>query len=155
MIIGILLVLIIGVVIGVVTTKYFKDTEIFNITEKLYKYKEYYQVLNMWLQLKIENGSLEKYFLENNYKTIASYGMGELGEKLYLELKDTDIRIKYCIDNSDRIRTDLRTYKTEDTLPKVDIIIITPIYDYNNIYAELKKKNDYKIQSISDIINGV
>ena len=62
------------------------------------KMSEFYRVLVQWLIHKQEGKNLSEYFERNEYKTIAIYGMKELGERLYNELKDTNIKVAYAID---------------------------------------------------------
>ena len=97
---------------------------------------------------------MEKYFVDNSYKTIAIYGYAELGHRLYDELKDSkETKIKYIIDqNKDNLYENIDIYKPEDILPQVDVIVITPIFAYAEIERNLIERIDYKIVSLSDVI---
>ena len=120
------------------------------------KFKGYYNILNQWLRLKQESKSLEKYFVDNNYKTIAIYGMGELGNRLFMELKDTNIKVRYAVDqNADETYSDLEIISKEDNFLEVDAIIVTAIFAFDEIEEELAEKTDYKILSLEEVINGV
>jgi len=123
------------------------------------RYKNYYDVTNQWLRHKNEKKSIREYFINNNYDTIAIYGMGELGNRLYEELKSTDIKVAYFIDkNAEEI------YYGLDDIPvvgleeierqdKVDVIIVTPIYDFDSIEESLSEYNiDADIVSLEEVI---
>lgn len=117
------------------------------------KFKCYYYMLNRWLLLKQENKSLEKYFIDNGYETIAIYGMGELGNRLYEELKDTSIKVKYAIDqNVLSTYSELEVKEKDSSLEKVDAMIVTAVYAYDEIREEMSKKIDFPIISLEDVI---
>ena len=123
------------------------------------RYRSYYNMMNQWLRNKSEGKKSINYFEANQYKTIAIYGFGELANRLYEELKGSDIKIAYFIDkNADDI------YYTNDNIPvvkiedianqeSVDAIIITPIYDYASIEESLMNViEDAPIISLEDVV---
>ena len=76
-----------------------------------------------------------------------------MGERLYDELKETEIDIKYAIDkNADRIYTDLNIITPEDSFEAVDAIIVTPVFYFKEIEKNLEKKTDALILSLDDIL---
>lgn len=120
---------------------------------KMYKY---YVTLNNWLEKKQNNINLSSYFQNMGYKSVAIYGMKEVGERLYNELKDTETEVKYVIDqNADSIYADVDIYSPDDKLPEVDIIVVTATYYYNSILSNLKDKVSCPIISLDDVINSI
>lgn len=126
-------------------------------TEEFYKrFQSYYYALNQWLILKNGNMSLEKYFIENDCKNIAIYGIGELGKRLYEELSGSSINIKYFIDKKvNSVYNEIPVYSLEEELEEVDIIVITPIYDFDEIKKTLVKITDSEIVSLNNIIFAI
>ena len=123
---------------------------------KIDKFKGYYNMLNQWLILKQEGESLEKYFTDNNYKTIAIYGMGEMGNRLYDELKNTDIEIKYAVDqNAAGTYSELEVLEKEDDFAEVDVIVVTATFAFDEIEEELSEKVDFPIVSLEDVVYEV
>ena len=117
------------------------------------KMTEFYQILIEWLRLKQEGKSLVAFFEQNDYKTVAIYGMKELGERLYDELKDTGIEVKYMIDkNADTIYADVDVVEPEDTLEEVDVIVVTAIHYSDEIEEALAEKIDCPVISLEDIV---
>lgn len=113
----------------------------------------YYKTLNQWLFLKNEGKNLEEYFLDNEYKNIAVYGLGELGHRLIEELRHSSINIKYAIDqNSESIFSEFEVLSLDDNLPDVDAVIVTPIFDFNDIKQSLEDKINCNIISLEDIV---
>lgn len=125
-------------------------------TEHQAKMKEFYELLIAWLTLKQENKSLSDYFTKNNYKTVAIYGMKELGERLLEELQGSEIEIKYIIDrNADEIYSDLDIYTPDDELEDVDVVVVTAIHYFDEIEAEMSNKMSCPIISLEDVIYAV
>lgn len=110
-------------------------------------------LFNQWLNTKQDDKSVIDYFHRENIKSIGIYGMGYVGDRLYYELKDSDIEVKYGIDrNADNINSDLEILSPDVNLPDVDVIVVTSIYYFYEIEAMLNEKTDITILSIEDIL---
>lgn len=117
------------------------------------KFRGYYTLLNQWMKLKQMNISLDTYFVQNHYKTIAIYGMGELGRRLYKELENSNVKVAYCIDkNSGYSEDDIRILGIHDTMEPVDAVIVTATYAYDSVVAEISPKFDCPILSLNEVI---
>lgn len=126
------------------------------------RYRQYYELTNQWLVNKNEEKKIETFFKDNEYKTIAIYGMGTLAELLYEEIKRFDIKVAYFIDkNSEKFYLgldDIPVINLEDIMnqEKVDAVIVTPIYDFNKIEENLEVYNiAEEVISLEDIIFSV
>lgn len=116
----------------------------------------FYNLLIEWLSLRQQGVNLKEYFEFNGYKTIAVYGMKELGERLVDELKDTGIEVKYVVDrNKDMVVTDLPKYTPDEELPEVDVMVVTAVYYYNDIAEEMEEKVPFHIVSLEDVVYGL
>ena len=125
-------------------------------TEKVEKFRNYYDILNQWLMLKQEGKSLEKYFVENNINSIAIYGMGEMGNRLYNELKDSKINIKYAIDQTaGNIYSDINVYSLDDELEEVDAVIVTATFVFSSIKEQMEEEFDFPIISLEDVVFSI
>lgn len=108
--------------------------------DKLYKN---YMLLIEWLSWKNQGKSVSEWLLRHGIKTIAIYGMGELGNRLYEELKNSngEIKMVYAVDKDILFSfSELPILSLEDDLPKTDAIIVTPFFAFNSIEKELKNK---------------
>lgn len=122
--------------------------------KKINKFKSYYNVLNQWLILKQHYKNLSTYFDEHSYHTIAIYGMGEMGNRLYDELKHSNIEIKYGIDyKAETIYTDIKVYEI-NTIPEntIDAVVVTTPFAFDEIQSLLSKKMSCPILSLEDVI---
>lgn len=142
-----------GAVAGAVGDGYLKGKQIKQKSSKVDKFKNYYNMLNQWLMLKQEGKTLVSYFEENGYNTIAIYGMGEMGNRLYDELKGSDIKIKYAIDkNASSTYSDIDVFEVEDELEKVDVVVVTAVFAFDEIEEELSEKIDFPVISLEDVV---
>ena len=122
----------------------------------LQKMGEFYRLLLKWLEIEQKGHSIRSYFVENGYKTIAIYGMKELGERLYDELKNSEVEVKYIIDKkADMMYADVDIVTPEDSLEEVDAIVVTAIHYMDEIEEMLEEKIDYPILSLTEIIDEV
>lgn len=121
------------------------------------KFKNYYYMANHWLDLKQNNISIADYFINNNINSIAIYGMGEMGRCLIKELKNYNIDIKYVIDQNENltIDDDIIVITPKSKFKKVDAIIVTATFAFDEIKKELEKKVFFPIISLGDVIYGV
>ena len=115
--------------------------------------KDVMQTLKRWLEDKNEGKSFAEYFRECGCSSIGIMDAGEIGRILYGELKNTGITVKWFvdqnaegIDNIDGIQ--VRMMKDVFELESVDIICISPIYDYEALSSFLIR-NDPRIRTIS------
>lgn len=108
---------------------------------------------NQWMIEKQEGKQTADYFRRNGMKTIAIYGMSYLGERLYDELKNSGIEVKYAIDrNAGQIYSEIDIVLPEEELPEVDAIVVTAVSFYNEIEDLLSAKTGAKIVSLEDVI---
>lgn len=142
-----------GAAAGAAITGRAAEKSIGKKAEKVDKFKSYYNMLNQWLIIKQEGRTLEKYFLDNGYRTIAIYGMGEMGNRLYDELKDSSIEVKYAIDkNADSTYAEIEVMGLEDDLAEVDAVVVTAVFAFNTIEDELTDKLLFPLISLEDVI---
>ena len=112
------------------------------VAERSFRHGTYYKLFEKWFSLKEEEQTLEKFFAENRMNNIAIYGMGMLGKHLVKDLKNSKlVSISYGIDRAvEKNEDDIKIYKPEDCLPEVDAIVVTAIFDYDEVADTLKDK---------------
>jgi hypothetical protein len=111
-----------------------------------------------WMYLKQNGKNLSDYFDKNNYGSIAIYGMGQLGNRLFEELDHTMIHVLFAIDrNADRMECGIPIFNIdsiefEKLKNNVDAIVVTAVKSFNSIKSELQKKYSKPILSLVDIL---
>lgn len=144
---------ILGIAAGAAGSGYLGNKQVNFKSEKVDKFKGYYNMLNQWLILKQEGKNLSEYFINHGYKTIAIYGMGEMGNRLYDELKGSDIEVKYAVDqNASSTYSELDVIEKEDDFAKVDAMIITATFAFDEIEEEISGKVDFPVVSLEDVV---
>lgn len=132
-----------------------KLTELKKTDDRLYAEKHLAIILlyNQWMKTKQEGKSVAKYLHDSGIRTVAIYGMSYAGERLYDELKNSEVEVKYAIDrNAEGIYSEVEVLRPEDKLPDVDMIIVTAVYFYGQIAESLGKVTDCNISSLEDIL---
>ena len=120
------------------------------------KFVDYFKVLNLWMKKKKEHISVQGYLAGLGIRRIAVYGVGELGERLYEELENSDIEIAYGIDNNtSRNYHQLPVRSLTQDLEEVQVIIVTPVADYEDIRSRIKQVTDCTVISLKDIIQNM
>ncbi len=148
--------LIFGAVITYALVKKRTVTEGKKQKENADKMYEFYKLLLKWVNNYQNGNSISQKLKEEGIRTVAIYGMKELGECLYDDLKNTDIEVKYFIDrDADYIFAEKKIVKPTDDLEDVDAVIVTAVHYYAGIKKELSSKMNSKIISLSDIIFSV
>lgn len=133
---------------------YFRE-EIRKREKRTEKFMDYFDILDEWMNLKEEGKLITDYFIDNDYNTIAIYGMGKLGRHLCHDLEDSNITIAYGLDKrSESMSSNIKLLSMSDELPSVDVIIVTATFDFATIKEQLQKKVECPIISLSDVIYG-
>lgn len=87
---------------------------------------------------------------------IAIYGYGIFGKQLLSEIEKQDkIMCDYIIDKNSEGLNMKNVYSPDNTLPKTEMIVVTTIHIYNEIYNLLKNRTNCKIVSLKEILDGV
>lgn len=144
---------IIGAVAGGAATSSVYCKKMDDAADRHKKIVAYYHLFNQWLMIRQEGKTLAEYFERNHYKTVAIYGMKEFGERLFDELKDSDVTVKYIIDkNVDGVCADVDVITPDDEMPPVDVIVVTATHFFDEIEEVLCEKVDYPVVSLEDVL---
>ena len=118
----------------------------------LNKYANYYFLLLFWMGLIEKGNTLNQFFIRRGYKKIAIYGMGHLGKHLETQLSD-DLQPVFTVDqgivNYQGMLLPLN--EATDILSKADVIVITPVSDYETI-KEMFNSSAIEVISLEEVI---
>ena len=143
---------ILGIFAGMYGVSKIWKRELAAIRQVSYKHLRMFKVLNIWMDLKQKGSSVGNYLYGHGYKRIAIYGMHYLGERLFLELRDTPVEIAYGIDKNTIMIDGLTVLNSNDQLETVDMIIVTAITYFDGIKQALEEKIKCPIVSLEDIL---
>ncbi len=112
------------------------------------KHWELYMLAVRWLK---NSKSIEAYIINNGYKRICIYGMSYLGDCLASTLRNDGIEVICGIDrNADNLYNPyIPIYSLENSLPEMDLIIVTTIMYFEQIKSDLEIMLGKKIKIVS------
>lgn len=113
-------------------------------------------VYSKWLSNVLEGRSISDYLIQNGYTTVSLYGFGEIGKRLYYELKKCkDIMIEAIIDKSnsnDGVEVEVKP--PFPVLSNTKLIILTVLLD-DGLMKTLKEKYETPCMDVYGLINAV
>lgn len=113
-------------------------------------------LMNEWVKVKQQNKSIEGCLLKLGYKKIAIYGMSYAGQRLFDELLNTSAEIVCCIDQkSGGIYRGYEIIPAKECPDGVDVVIVTPIFYYDEIRQQLERGISARIISLEEVIYGL
>lgn len=147
----------VGIVSGVIANELVSGRRLRKTVRKkeddVEKFNEFYLVLLQWIRVHQEGRTLVDYFKKKKYHSVAIYGMKELGEALLEELEGSDIEVKYGIDrNADSLYVGVDTYRPDEELEDVDVIVVTAVHFFEDIEEQMREKIKGDIVSIEDVV---
>ncbi len=143
-----------GAITGVVVSGWWTSKLVEKNKQLSHKHFALFLLMDKWMELKRQNKNLLSFLNDNNYNSIAIYGMGKVGERLIKELEASDIQIQYAIDKNIKSSDfNITIITPEEQLPQVDAIIVTAITFFDEIKETLMTKIDCPIISLEDIFD--
>lgn len=120
---------------------------------KIDKYEMYYNLMERWLTIHEEGRTIPQVLETMGFSTIAVYGLGKIGKHVIYEMKGSNVNVQYAIDRVRSGKYDSVIVKNVDEpLPEVDAVIVTTIYDFEEVEEMLVKKVHYPIISLEEIL---
>lgn len=119
------------------------------LNRQLQRYKNTCQVL-----LDTED-TIAKWLLKRGYKNVAIYGMGKLGKCLADRLSGTEVNVICGIDKKPKKFRNIEVIGMDEILSKqmvADVVIITPLYQYNEVANELLQRINIQCISIEHLL---
>lgn len=117
------------------------------------KFTEYFHLLNLWMKKNNNRIKMADYLKKQGISRIAVYGVGELGDRLYEELEESGIEIAYAIDsNINRVYHQKEVKSPTQGLGDIQMIIVTPIAEYESIKEKLNQVTTCQIVSLKEIV---
>ena len=111
------------------------------------------RLYSCWLEMKQRGFYLGAKLREDGYKSIAIYGLGFIGESLFEELKDSEIDVRFIIEQrQEKAFNEATVVLPEEYTGGVDLVIVTVTYAFEDIKRNLTKNADVPVVSIEDVI---
>lgn len=125
------------------------------LENQLQKFKVFYWVLTRWIELKQRGISMASLLRSRNYERIAIYGYAEIGQLLCQELCQEEFEVSYIMDKKVcEAGGGIRICTPEKNLPKVDAVVVTAVYYFDEIKQELEKMGFENVISFRDLVES-
>lgn len=129
-------------------------SELADADQEINKLRAQNKLYSLWLTC-IQNNIkvFSNYLLNNNFKTVAIYGYGDVGRLLHTQLINEGINVQYIVDRYVGMKENdsTRIYRIEEDLPKVNMIIIT-VFNSFAIKERLLNKDCGKVLDIWELV---
>lgn len=120
----------------------------------LQKYMLFYKVLIRWLKAKQDGKDIACCLKSWGIESVVIYGYADLGKLLYEDLLQSNVEVVGIFDKRDIKSTnpDLSIQYTLKSNVKADAVLVTAIYYYDEIKAELETLGYKNILSLQEIV---
>ena len=113
---------------------------------KVNKFEMLFNLVERWLTLHEEGKTIPQILAGRGIHTISIYGLGKIG-------KHSEVTVLYMLD---RARTGIcdgiPVKKAEEELPEVDAVIVTAVYEYDEIEKMLADRVSCPVISLEEIL---
>lgn len=117
------------------------------------KYYRLFLLMNYWMSIRHKGVRIGIYLRRKGCAHIALYGIGSMGLRMLEELEGSGIKIDYAVDrNADRLCADLQVIKPGEAMEMVDMMIVTAVTDFQEIYSQLNGRVSFPIESLENIL---
>lgn len=118
------------------------------------KMKRNFLLLYDWMDMeRTGDNVLASILRDMGYREIIIYGWGYLGERLYRELENSQIKIKGILDK--RYVNNfyhIPTYTLQNKLPSADAVIVAVLYDREKIKTDIAKLVNCPVIGLEEIL---
>ena len=125
--------------------------------KELEKYANFTYLYDIWLKNIEEGKALCSYFNRRGHERVAVYGMGMIGKHFVEQLKNTNVKVIYTIDRG-VVNVNGKQYsyrEANELLGLPDVIVVTPLMEYEDIKQLLNSEYECEIVSAEEIILSV
>lgn len=117
------------------------------------KFRSYYYMLNRWIEIEQSGKRIADLFLERNYTTIAIYGMGEIGTRLYYALKDTGVTVNFVLDQQLTGKVhEFPVMATQKQFEEISALVVTIPFAYEEVKKDMSEKTSKPVVSLEHIL---
>ena len=112
------------------------------------------RLYDAWMMAKENSKGIDGYLFQKNISSIAIYGMDIRGIRLFHELKNTSVIIRYGIDRNPSTRIAGLNILHPDEMKQgsVDAIVVTAVFAFDGIKKDLESRGFNRIISLDEIL---
>lgn len=120
---------------------------------QIHKLEAAWRILLKWMEIRQSGRNLEEYFKAKNIRSIAIYGMAELGRRLYDELENGDVEVKYILDrNPCGMEQIFELADLDGEKMDVDAVVVTVALAERQVAELIKDKGYQCVIGLSEVM---
>ncbi len=121
---------------------------------KCNRYESYWRCFRKWIELYQNGVSISRLFAENDISEIVIYGLGMVGKMLVKDIEEENIiKIVFGIDQREKgDEFSFKTYLLDDSPKYEGTVVVTALYDFDEIKKQLLNRGYAKVVSISTLL---
>lgn len=120
---------------------------------KVEKFKMYFNLMERWLTLHEEGRRIPQILKERGFSAVGIYGLGKIGKHVVWELENSNITTVFVVDRSMAgFYGKIPVKRIDEEFPKVDVVIVTAVYDFDEIEKMLTVKVQCPVISLEEIL---
>lgn len=120
---------------------------------KVDKFEMYYNLMERWMTLREEGKTISCVLNKRGISTVAIYGLGKIGKHVISELENSSVIVQYAIDRATAgFYGRISVKNVAEDLPKVDAVIVTAVYEFDEIEKILIEKVECPVISLEEIL---
>lgn len=148
------LILILGIALGIGIDRVNLKKVLQEKEKDLERYRENFFVMGEWLTMFERKQTIVAALKKRGITNVGIYGMGILGSHLYKQLEKSEIKVTYLIDRNDiKGVYSAEVVKPNQILKNTDAVIVTPVYQFENIKRAIQEYNTMDVISLKTLIN--
>lgn len=120
---------------------------------KVDKFEMLFNLMERWLTMHEEGKTIPQILADRGIHTISLYGLGKIGQHVIWELKNSDVTVSYVLDRAKAgIYDGIPVKKIDEELPGVEAVIVTAVYDFDEIERMLMERVSYPVISLEELL---
>lgn len=111
-------------------------------------------IRNNWNMLVQRRKNIGVFLLESGYESVAIYGMGNFGQKLYDELQEYGIRVPYVIDKRPGYFSEVvKVLSPSEPIDGIDLLVVAVANEEDEIADKYRKNAICSVKTLSEILD--
>lgn len=117
------------------------------------EYRRYLDMMNQWLILEQEGKRLDRFLKAHGWHKVAVYGMAIYGRHIIRELKESDCRVIYAVDQKRMDEYEgVKIWRPTELLPEADVVINSVIHEHDIIAEEMRNVVSCPVVSLETVV---
>ncbi len=129
------------------------NIEISQREQLIQKYRQFYRLLLLWIKVLQSKRSIVHFLEDKNYRRVTVYGYSDIGKIVVDEIIRSKLQLIDILDKR-RMKSDCEIRSPEDGSRDTNIVIVTAVFHYDEVRAELLRLGYTHVISLERILQS-